>query len=158
MTENISRVMTRYGTRITKASMFMDMATVALQRSTCRRTAVGVVVTDLAGTSVVSIGYNGNARTLPNTCDTNVPGECGCIHAEANALLKAPFHQGPLIMYTTLSPCVDCAKLIINSAVRRVIYLEKYRDLSGIFVLNQGGIAVEQLTADKMTEQLELGA
>lgn len=180
--------------RISKQAMFMGMAEIAQQRATCRRTRVGAVITDLSGTSVVSIGYNGNARRLSNGCDHTqtcyycdhgdiptsagfhlvgndivtdlltykpclrqvpVPGDCGCIHAEANALIKAPFHQGPLVMYTTLSPCRDCAKLIINSAVTRVFYSELYRDPAGILLLEQGGINSESLSPELRKEQLE---
>ena len=178
--------------RITRAWMFMGMAEMACQRSTCRRMHVGVVITDKAGTSVVSIGYNGNARRLGNSCDhlsdciycqqdikvndkgvhiindltlgtqayrctaTPITGDCGCIHAEANALIKAPFHQGPLTLYTTVSPCRDCAKLIINSAVTKVFYLEQYRSDAGLILLKKGEIAVEQLHSRQMHEQLEL--
>lgn len=142
--------------RISKPWMFMEMADAASNRSTCRRNKVGVVITDLAGTSVVSIGYNGNARGLPNDCDRDTPGDCGCIHAEVNALIKAPFHQGPLVLYSTLSPCPDCAKLIINSAVRHVVYRDMYRDSTGIYYLTVGHITTVQLTDANKLEQLEL--
>lgn len=179
------------GERITKQWMFMGMAEVAQQRATCQRTKVGCVITDQDGTSVVSIGYNGNAKGLGNSCDhlqdcehcrrhlplnehglhivsriqdeyqleacrknVPVPGDCGCIHAEANALIKAPFRQGPLVMYTTLSPCRDCAKLIINSAVKTVFYLNAYRDTAGLSLLEKAGIHVAYLWAAK--EQLTL--
>lgn len=135
--------------------MFMQMAEIAAQRSTCQRAAVGCIITDLSGTSIVSIGYNGNARGLPNHCDTANPGECGCIHAEANALIKAPFHQGALTMYSTTQPCIDCAKLIINSAVRTVIFKDLYRDPRGHVAMSQAGIRVERL-ANEPREQLEL--
>lgn len=145
--------------RLSRSGMFMRMAEAAALRSTCQRNQVGVVITDLAGTSVLSIGYNGNAKGLPNTCDSATPGECGCIHAEANALLKAPFHQGPLVMYTTCSPCPTCAKLIINSAVTTVIWRDPYRNMAaGLRLLELGGIRQEQLSPLKLTEQLELSS
>lgn len=149
--------MTRNLVRITKPWMFMEMAGIAALRSTCQRHTVGAVITDFNGMSVVSIGYNGNARGLPNACDSWTPGECGCIHAEINALLKAPFHQGPLIMYTTTAPCVDCAKLIINSKVMRVFYKEPYRVNAGLELLFKVGIQYEQLLEVDGKEQLELG-
>ena len=91
---------------------------------------------------IVGIGYNGNARGLDNDCDTAEPGFCGCIHAEVNALLKAPYQGGPYVLYTTCSPCVPCAKLILNSAVKVVYYAEAYRDIAGITLLQAHGVDV----------------
>lgn len=122
--------------RISRAEMFMRMAEVAALRSTCQRNRVGCVITDVEGMTVLAIGYNGNARGLPNKCDSTEPGECGCIHAEVNALIKAPFHQGNLMLYSTASPCVDCAKLILNSRIRAVYYRTEYRLLEGVHLLN----------------------
>ena len=122
----------------------MNMAHVASLRSTCVRRRVGAVITDLEGMSVVALGYNGNAKGLPNRCDSDVPGDCGCIHAEVNALIKAPFHQGDLVMYTTTGPCMDCAKLILNSRVKRVLYDEDYRSHAGLDLLTRL-IAVERI-------------
>lgn len=123
--------------RISKEEMFMRMAEVAASRSTCQRRKVGVVITDWEGMSVLSIGYNGNAKGLPNKCDSDVPGDCGCIHAEINALIKAPFHQGDLIIYSTVAPCEDCAKLILNSRVKAVYYREEYRNNDGLILFNR---------------------
>ncbi len=65
--------------RITKSEMFMRMAEVAAIRSSCRRAQVGCVITDMDQLTVVGIGYNGNARGLPNDCDSTEAGACGCI-------------------------------------------------------------------------------
>jgi len=89
---------------------------------------------------VLAIGYNGNARGLPNRCDSAVPGNCGCIHSEMNALVKAPGSMRDKVVFLTASPCVICAKLIINSGVTHVFYRKAYRDPSGIEVLAQGGV------------------
>lgn len=122
--------------RPSKVWMFMEMARASRERSTCSRNQVGCVVTDEGGTSVVSLGYNGNAAGLTNSCDKpHEMGNCGCIHAEVNALIKAPFREGPLTLYTTTAPCEACAKLIINSAVTKVIFLDHYRHTDGLRVL-----------------------
>lgn len=142
--------------RISREEMFMQMAEVAAQRSTCTRAHVGVVITDIRGASAVSLGYNGNARGLKNTCDSDTPGDCGCIHGEVNALLKAPFHQGPLHMYTTVAPCEDCAKLIINSAVSTVYYREPYRLSLGLALLLTAHVAAEHLPTLAPDPQLRL--
>ena len=90
--------------------------------------------------NVLAIGYNGNARGLPNKCDSAVPGSCGCIHSEMNALVKAPGAVRDKVVFVSASPCVMCAKLIINSGVTHAFYRKAYRDPSGIEVLQQGGV------------------
>src|SRR6185295_3350876 len=75
--------------RIPLYEVYMRMAEELAKRSTCVRLQVGTVVTDQRLENVLAIGYNGNARGLPNRCDSSVPGSCGCIHSEMNALVKA---------------------------------------------------------------------
>jgi len=71
--------------RIPLYEVYMRMAEELGKRSTCARLQVGTVVTDQRLENVLAIGYNGNARGLPNRCDSAVPGNCGCIHSELNA-------------------------------------------------------------------------
>ena len=68
--------------RIPLYEVYMRMAEELAKRSTCARLQVGTVVTDQRLENVLAIGYNGNARGLPNKCDSTVPGSCGCIHSE----------------------------------------------------------------------------
>src|SRR5437899_10399705 len=75
--------------RIPLEEVYMRMAEELAKRSTCARTQVGSVIATHDLTQVLGIGYNGNARGLPNECDGPEPGRCGCIHSEANALIKA---------------------------------------------------------------------
>jgi dCMP deaminase len=131
--------------RISRDVMFMVMAIAAAARSTCRRLQVGCVITNMQGTKILGIGYNGNAAGLSNQCDSSEPGACGCIHAEVNALLKAPYENNQLILYTTYSPCLACAKLILNSQVTRVVYLEQYRKDEGIQLLRGHGVICNTL-------------
>jgi dCMP deaminase len=118
----------------------MAFACALAQRSTCARKQVGAVVTDALGLQVLGIGYNGNARGLPNRCDTDIPGACGCLHAEINALLKAPGTIPGKTLYSTMEPCAVCAKAIINSGVVRVVYAEAYRDHAGLTLLIDAGV------------------
>ena len=74
--------------RIPLYEVYMRMAEELAKRSTCARLQVGTVVTDQVLENVLAIGYNGNARGLPNKCDSAVPGSCGCIHSEMNALVR----------------------------------------------------------------------
>ena len=105
-------------TRIPLYEVYMRMAEELAKRSTCSRLQVGTVVTDQLLENVLAIGYNGNARGLPNRCDSAVPGSCGCIHSEMNALVKAPGSLRDKVVFISASPCVMCAKLIINAGVR----------------------------------------
>jgi dCMP deaminase len=104
---------------------------------------VGSVITSGDLTQVLGIGYNGNARGLPNRCDSAQPGSCGCIHGELNSLVKAGAQLPGKLMFVTASPCVMCAKSIINCNVARVYYRDAYRDPAGLDVLRQGGVEVE---------------
>ena len=125
--------------------MFLQVAEVVATRSTCDRLHVGCIVTNREMTSVLSMGYNGNARGLPNGCSTDTPGNCGCdLHAEVNALIKAPYDERNLVMFCTHSPCRACAKAILNSKVRSVIFAQFYRSNEGLEILDQGH--VEALT------------
>ena len=127
-------------TRIPLYEVYMRMAEELAKRSTCERLQVGTVITDERLENVLAIGYNGNARGLPNRCDSMVPGSCGCIHSEMNALVKAPGRHRDKVAFVSASPCVMCAKLIINSGITHVFFRKAYRDPSGIEVLSQGGV------------------
>ena len=126
--------------RIPLYEVYMRMAEELAKRSTCQRLQVGTVVTDQLLENVLAIGYNGNAKGLANRCDSSVPGSCGCIHSEMNALVKAPGSVRDKVVFVSASPCVMCAKLMINSGVTHVFYRKAYRDPSGIEVLGLGGV------------------
>jgi dCMP deaminase len=126
--------------RIPLFEVYMRMAEELGKRSTCARLQVGTVVTDARLENVLAIGYNGNARGLPNRCDSSVPGQCGCIHSEVNALIKAPGAVKDKVVFASNSPCVMCAKLIINSGVTHVYYRRAYRDPSGVELLASAGV------------------
>jgi dCMP deaminase len=126
--------------------VYMRMAEELAKRSTCARLQVGTVLTDERLENVVAIGYNGNARGFPNRCDSTEPGRCGCIHSEQNALVKAPGQLRGKVAFVTASPCVACAKLMIQANVTHLFYREAYRDPAGLDVLRQGGVATIHYT------------
>src|ERR1700674_586724 len=126
--------------RIPLEEVYMRMAEELAKRSTCARLQVGSVITTSDLTQVLGIGYNGNARGLPNRCDSSEPGNCGCLHSEQNALIKAGAQLPGKVMFVSASPCVMCAKMIINANVGRVYYREAYRDPAGLNVLRQAGV------------------
>ncbi len=126
--------------RIPLFEVYMRMAEELAKRSTCSRLHVGTVITDARLENVLAIGYNGNAKSLPNRCDSSVPGNCGCIHSEINALVKAPGAVKDKVVFVTDSPCTSCSKLMINSGVTHVYYRKLYRDPSGIELMASAGI------------------
>jgi dCMP deaminase len=126
--------------RIPLFEVYMRMAEELAKRSTCRRLQVGTVITDASLANVLGIGYNGNASGLPNRCDSDEPGRCGCIHSEMNALVKAPGSVRDKVVFVTSSPCVMCAKLIVQSGVTHVFYRQAYREPVGLSVLDAAGI------------------
>lgn len=126
-------------------SVWMDVATTIAQRSHHPDFKVGAIVVTSDNTQVLAIGYNGNASGMKNCIDSDVPGESGLIHAEINALLKLDYNNPKdKKMYLTLSPCEYCAKCIVNSGIKEVIYLEKYRNISGLNILNCADILNRQ--------------
>lgn len=134
-------------TRPTLPEMYLRIARVVASRATCQRARVGCVITNEEMTTVWSIGYNGHEAGGPNRCpQPERPGQCGTIHAEVNALVKAPYDRGDLVMFCTLAPCLPCAKLIVNSAVKRLFIGEAYRDTAGVDLLRERGVEVVDLS------------
>lgn len=118
---------------------FINVAHVVKTRSNCCRRHVAAVITK--DQQVLSTGYNGTPRGITNCCDGGCPrcasdapsgsdlGECICSHAEENAISQAASHGVSIngaTVYCTLSPCLMCAKMIINSGIAEVIYEEEY--------------------------------
>jgi dCMP deaminase len=98
-------------------------------------------------TQLLSLGYNGDHAGGPNCRESDMPGDSGFIHAEVNALIKLDFNSPKRKkMYVSLSPCKMCAKAIINARIDEVVYIDKYRDLSGVELLQNAGIKVRQLS------------
>ena len=127
--------------RPTWDEIWMDFAQSISKRSYDPRHQVGAVIVTGDNTQVLSVGYNGNYSGGPNEVESDVPGESGMLHAEINALLKMDYNNPKKKkLYLTLSPCRMCAKAIVNSGIGEVMYAEKYRDPSGLEILNDAGI------------------
>ncbi|MAG26865.1 hypothetical protein CMI47_15095 [Candidatus Pacearchaeota archaeon] len=118
------------------------------QRSCDTKYKVGAVIVTLDNTQVLAIGYNGDEKGGPNRRFSQEKDCSGFIHAEVNALLKCDFNfPKDKKMYITLSPCIMCAKAIINSDIKHIIYINKYDD-EGIALLRNYGIKVTQYNKD----------
>ena len=126
--------------------IWMKMAETISLRSHHPRWKVGAIIITTDNTQVLSLGYNGNAAGLKNSPDSMSPGKCGMIHAEINALLKLDYNNPKeKKMYVTLSPCEMCAKAIVNSGVKTVIFKKSYRNLKGVNILKDSGIIIKQV-------------
>jgi len=139
--------MTATKTRPSFQQIYMELAHALAARSTCKRLNVGTVITSTDYRKVLAIGYNGNAAGLPNKCDRDETGNCGCLHSEENAVINC---DSPRAMekhvFVTHLPCVACAKRLINlGGVKRVYYQTEYRVSDSKEVLQSVGIEVLQL-------------
>lgn len=112
--------------------IYLRLAVMMSERSTCERMKVGAVITSLDYRYVYGLGYNGSAAGDKNGCDRTGPdaiGSCGCLHAEVNAVINCTADRDkPKVVFCSHLPCVSCGKAIINlGGVQRVIYRNDYR-------------------------------
>ena len=129
--------------RVNWDTVWMDFAKNISRRSSDPNFKVGCCIVTQDNCQVLSIGYNGDHKGGSNQRESLEPGKSGFIHAEINALIKMDYNNPkPKTLYITLSPCTQCAKAIINGGIQRVVYLNEYRDKSGIDLLSQNGIEV----------------
>jgi dCMP deaminase len=125
--------------------IWMKFAKSISERSIDPRFKVGAVVVSKDNTQVLAMGYNGDQAGGNNEVESLEPGQSGCIHAEINALIKLDYNNPkPKKMYVTLSPCKMCAKAIVNSGIEEIIYLEEYRDKTGVEILGKADREVRQ--------------
>lgn len=126
---------------------YIEMARVWAKNSYCKRRQVGALI--VKDRMIISDGYNGTPSGFENICeDENNNTKPYVLHAEANAITKvAKSHNSSegATLYITDSPCMECAKLIIQSGIVRVVYESKYRITDGLDLLERAGVVVEQL-------------
>ena len=125
--------------------LYMRMARTWSENSYCVRRKVGAIL--VKDQMIISDGYNGTPSGFENICeDENNVSKPYVLHAEANALTKvARSHNSSdgATLYVTASPCMECAKLIIQSGIKRVVYGEKYRIMDGVELLERAGVQVD---------------
>jgi len=110
--------------------MYMDIAHIVSQLSRCNRKKVGAII--VKDGNIVSFGYNGTPTGFCNECEENDVTKDEVIHAEMNAILKAGTKTQGATMYVTMSPCIECAKIIKQSGLKCVVYDELYRDTKAL--------------------------
>ena len=121
---------------------YLEMAQVWAKNSYCKRRQVGALI--VKDRMIISDGYNGTPSGFENVCeDENGITKPYVHHAEANALSKVAKSGNSsegATLYVTASPCMECAKLIIQAGFKRVVYMDEYRLLDGIELLRRAGI------------------
>ena len=126
---------------------YMNMAEEWAKLSHCTRKNVGAII--VKDKMIIADGYNGSPSGFPNECE-NDDGETHwyVLHAEANAITKLARSNNSAegsTLYITLSPCRECAKLILQAGIKRVVYKSAYKDTSGVDFIIQSSIVTELL-------------
>ena len=129
---------------------YLRMARVWAENSYCKRRKVGALV--VKQKMIISDGYNGTPSGFENICEEeNGITKPYVLHAEANAITKlarSGNNSDGSTLYVTASPCIECAKLIIQAGIKRVVYGEKYRLTEGIDLLERANIEIEFLNIE----------
>jgi dCMP deaminase len=124
---------------------YLEMARIWAKNSYCKRRQVGALI--VQGRMIISDGYNGTPEGFENVCeDENDKTKPYVLHAEANAITKVAKSNNSsegATLYITTSPCLECAKLIIQSGIKRVVFCDNYRKDDGISLLHRAGIEVK---------------
>ncbi len=141
--------------RPTLDEYFMEIAQVVAKRSTCLRNQIGAVI--VIDKRILSTGYNGAPRNLQHCLDIGCIRQqqniasgtrhelCRAVHAEQNAIIQSALHGVSIenaTLYCTHQPCVLCAKMIINSKIKRVVFSNHYPDDEAINFFNSAGVEV----------------
>lgn len=135
---------------------YLRMAEIWAENSYCQRRKVGALI--VKDKMIISDGYNGTPSGFENVCeDENNLTKSYVLHAEANAITKiarSSNNSDGATLYVTDSPCIECAKLIIQAGIKRVIYARDYRLNDGVELMQRAGIEVVLLknSSDKTSE------
>ena len=125
---------------------YLELAAVWAKNSYCTRRQVGAIL--VKDRMIISDGYNGTPSGFENVCeDENGVTKPYVLHAEANAITKVARSGNSsegATLYITDSPCMECAKLIIQSGITRVVYAREYRIIDGVDLLRRAGIQVDK--------------
>ncbi len=131
---------------------YLAMAGIWAENSYCQRRKVGALI--VKDRMIISDGYNGTPCGFENVCeDENGITKPYVLHAEANAITKVAKSNNSsegATLYVTAAPCVECAKLIIQSGIRRVVYRDAYRLTDGLDLMARAGIEIVHIEAEQL--------
>ena len=137
--------------QLTLDKRYIRMASIWAENSYCTRRQVGALI--VKNQRIISDGYNGTPSGFENVCeDGNNVTKPYVLHAEANAITKIARSNNSsegATLYVTASPCIECAKLIIQAGIKRVVYSEKYRLEDGIELLKRANIEVVYINKEE---------
>jgi|694.fasta_scaffold00021_44 dCMP deaminase len=140
---------------------YIKMAQVWAELSHATRKKVGALI--VKNNTIIADGFNGTPSGFENECEEAVMNEDGSfreyktkwyvLHAESNALAKVAKSTQSCdgsTLYITYSPCTDCSKLILQAGIKKVVYLEEYRDIAGLDFLRRAGVDVKKISLDSI--------
>ena len=154
--------------RLSWDDYFMEIAHLVAKRATCLRRQIGAVI--VRDKRILATGYNGAPRGLPHCAETGCLREkmgipsgqkqelCRGLHAEQNAIIQAALSGVSIAdsqLYSTLHPCIVCAKMIINAGIKRVIYEDSYPDSLSKDMLNEAGVEmvnIQDISSEPQTQ------
>jgi dCMP deaminase len=126
---------------------YLKMAQIWAQNSYCKRRQVGALM--VKNRVIISDGYNGTPSGFENDCEEDGATKPYVLHAEANAITKVAKSNNSsegATLYSTASPCVECAKLIVQAGIRRVVFADHYHSADGVALLERAGVEVQQIS------------
>ena len=131
---------------------YLEMAKVWAKNSYCKRRQVGAII--VKDRMIISDGYNGTPSGFENVCEDEHTNQTKpyVLHAEANAITKVAQSNNSsrgATLYVTASPCMECAKLIIQAGIKRVVYCDSYHSSDGLNLLKRAGIELLQLNVNE---------
>lgn len=133
---------------------YIRMALEWAKLSHCNRKKVGAII--VKNKMIISDGYNGTPSGFDNCCeDENGDTNWFVLHAEANAILKtagSTHDCSGSTLYLTMSPCKDCSKLVHQAGISRVVYINEYKDISGVEFLKEAGVEVCKIDENTLHE------
>jgi len=136
---------------------YLKMALEWAKLSYCKRKQVGALI--VKDRTIISDGYNGTPSGFENCCeDENNQTKWYVLHAEANAILKISRSTQSCegaTLYLTLSPCKECSKLIFQSGIKRVVYIQNYSDNEGLAFLKDAGVEILKISKEELENDLE---
>ena len=136
---------------------YLKMALEWAKLSYCKRKQVGALI--VKDRTIISDGYNGTPSGFENCCeDENNQTKWYVLHAEANAILKISRSTQSCegaTLYLTLSPCKECSKLIFQSGIKRVVYIQDYYDNEGLAFLKDAGVEILKISKEELENDLE---
>ena len=136
---------------------YLKMALEWAKLSYCKRKQVGALI--VKDRTIISDGYNGTPSGFENCCeDENNQTKWYVLHAEANAILKISRSTQSCegaTLYLTLSPCKECSKLIFQSGIKRVVYIQDYPDNEGLVFLKDAGVEILKISKEELENDLE---